>query len=106
MPVGIRRLLTGHAARTFADMQWDPQLENGKLLDAAETAGFDMMITSDQNIEYQQNLTGRRLALVVLGSNIWPIVREHAHEIKAEADAATPGSFAFIEMPVPSKPRK
>jgi len=103
VPVGVRRLLAGHEVRTFANMQWDPQLENGKLLNAAEAAGFDLMVTSDQNIEYQQNLSGRRLALVVLGSNIWPIVREHATAIKAEADAATPGSFAFIEMPVPPK---
>lgn len=87
-------------------MQWDPQLENGKLLKIAEETGFDVMITSDQNIQYQQNLSGRRLALVVLGSNIWPIVREHAAAIKAEADAATPGSFAFIEMLVPPKQRK
>ena len=69
--------LTQHEVRTFPEMQWHPQLENGKLLDAAESAGFDVMVTSDQNIRYQQNLTGRKLALVVLGSNIWPLVREH-----------------------------
>jgi hypothetical protein len=106
VPVGVRRLLTGHEVRTFGDTQWHPQLENGALLKAAEEAGFDVMITSDQNIKYQQNLSGRRLALVVLGSNIWPIVREHAVTIKAEADAAMPGSFAFIEMPLPPKTRQ
>jgi hypothetical protein len=61
------------------------------------------MITSDQNIAYQQNLTGRTLALVVLGSNIWPIVRDHGATITAKVDAATPGSYEFIEMPPPKR---
>ena len=106
VPVGVRRFLPGHDVRTFMEMQWHPQLENGELLNSGEAAGFDVMVTSDQNIRYQQNLTGRKLALVVLGSNIWPIVREHGATITARVDAATPGSYDFIEMPVPSKRRK
>ena len=86
-------------------MNWPDQLENGDLLKAAETAGFDVLVTSDQNIFYQQNLTERKLVLVVLGSNIWPIVHTHAEAITATTDAATPGSYAFIEMPVPPRPR-
>ncbi len=70
VPVGVRRLLPGHEVRTFPQMQWHPQLENGELLKAGEASGFDVMVTSDQNIRYQQDLSGRRLALVVLGSNI------------------------------------
>ena len=81
------------------------QLENGQLLAAGELAGFDVMVTSDQNIRYQQNLTGRKLALVVLGSNIWPIVMIHSAEIAAKVDEATPGSYQFIEMPLPPKAR-
>ena len=106
VPVGVRRFLFQHEVRTFVEMQWHPQLENGKLLEAAVAAGFDVMVTSDQNIQYQQNLTGRNLALVVLGSNIWPIVRDHGATITAKVDAATPGSCAFIEMPLPPKPRQ
>jgi hypothetical protein len=87
-------------------MQWYPQLENGQLLNAAEVAGFDVMVTSDQNIRYQQNLTGRKLALVVLGSNIWPVVRDHGAAIAAKVDTATPGSYDFIEMPLPPKRRR
>jgi hypothetical protein len=83
-------------------MQWPDQLENGDLLKAAESSGFDILVTSDQNIRYQQNLTGRKLALVVLGSNIWPIVREHGKSITESAAAATPGGYVFIEMPVPA----
>lgn len=105
VPVGVRRLLSGHEVRTFVEMQWDPQLENGELLKTGEAVGFDVMVTSDQNIRYRQNLAGRNLAPVALGSNIWPIVREHGATITAKADAATPGSYAFIEMPLPPKRR-
>jgi hypothetical protein len=64
-----------------------------------------VLITSDQNIQYQQNLTGRKLALVVLGSNIWPIVAKHGKLITARVDRARAGSYDFIEMPLPPKPR-
>ena len=106
VPVGVRRFLLKHEVRTFVEMRWHPQLENGELLKMAEEEGFDLLITSDQNIRYQQNLTGRKLALLVLGSNIWPIVREHSAEIMAEVDAAAEGSYSFIEMPLRPKARR
>ena len=101
----MRGFLGGHEVRTVAEMSWPPQLENGELLSAAETSAFDVIVTADQNIRYQQNLAGRKLALVVLGSNIWPIVRDHGAAIAGKVDAAAPGSYAFIEMPLPPKPR-
>jgi hypothetical protein len=106
VPVGVRRFLAKHEVHTFVEMLWHPQLENGALLDAAEAAGFNLMVTSDQSIRYQQNLTGRKLALIVLGSNIWPLVRKHEASIAAKAEVATPGSYAFIEMPLPPKRRR
>lgn len=106
VPIGVRRFLSPHYVRTFVEMQWHPQLENGQLLEAAEAAGFDVMITSDQNIRYQQNLTGRKLALLVLGSNIWPVVRNHGPAIAAKVESSRPGRFEFIEMPLPPKRRK
>jgi len=87
-------------------MGWPDQLENGELLDLAEQSGFGLLVTSDQNIRYQQDLTVRKLALVVLGSNIWPVVRKHRAAITASVHAATPGSYDFVEMPLPRKPRK
>ena len=106
VPVGVRRFLDKHEVRTVAEMGWPAQLENGKLLEAAEAEAFDVMLTSDQNIRHQQNLAARKLPLFVLGSNIWPIVRTHGAAIAASVDAAVPGSYDFIEMPVPPKPRK
>ena len=104
VPVGVRRFLVTHEVRTVVELEWPPQLENGELLKAAETVAFDVLVTSDQNIKYQQKLTGRKLALVVLGSNIWPIVRNYGAAIAAKVDEATPGSYAFIEMPLPPRP--
>lgn len=103
VPVGLRRFLAVHEVSTFVEMQWHPQLENGELLTAAETAGFEAMVTADQNIKYQQNLAGRKLALVVLGSNIWPIVRDHGAAIAHKVESVAPGSYIFIEMPVPPR---
>ena len=71
VPVGVRRFLPKHEVQTVVDMQWPDQLENGELLKVAEQSGFDVLVTADQNIRYQQNLTGRKLSLLVLGSNIW-----------------------------------
>ncbi|HUA84220.1 MAG TPA: hypothetical protein VMB85_10205 [Bryobacteraceae bacterium] len=105
-PVGARAFLAGHEVHTVVEMGWPDQLENGELLKIGEQSGFDVMVTSDQNIRYQQNLAGRKLALVVLGSNIWPVVRKHGAAITASVGAATPGTYAFIEMPLPPKPRK
>jgi len=69
-PVPLRALLSGHSVSTAYEMGWS-ELANGDLLAAAE-ADFDALITSDQNLRYQQNLTGRRLAILVLPTTSWP----------------------------------
>jgi hypothetical protein len=79
------------------------RISNGELLKTAEAAGFDVVVTADQNIVYQQTLEGRKIALVVLGSNIWPIVRSHEASIREHVNAASTGSYAFIEMLLPPK---
>ena len=79
-------------------MGWHPKLENGELLKAAEAERFDVFVSCDQNIRYQQNLTGRVISVVVLGSNIWPAVADHATTITSAVDRARPGGFQFIEI--------
>jgi hypothetical protein len=69
------------------------------LLAEAEGAGFDVLLTADQNMRYQQNLTGRRIALVVLSTPQWPHVRLHLDIIAAAVNAATPGSYAEVDIP-------
>ena len=106
VPVGVRRFLAQYTVSTIVEMGWPERLENGELLRAAEASGFDVMVTSDQNIPYQQNLKGRKLSMIVLGSNTWPIVSEHAREIAEAVAEATPGSYRFIVMPLRPKTRR
>ena len=73
---------------------------NGELLQAAETAGFDVLLTTDRNIRYQQNLTGRTIAIVVLGKARWRLIRNNLPAISAAVEAATPGSFIEVEIPI------
>jgi hypothetical protein len=105
VPAGVRRFLARHEVRTVVELRWPPQLENGELLKAAEESVYDVLLTCDQNIEYQQNLRGRKLALVVLGSNLWPIVRNYEVLVAKAVEAVSLGSYEFIEMPLPPKPR-
>lgn len=72
---------------------------NGDLLDAAEAAGFDLLLTADKNLRYQQNLTGRKISIVVLGNAQWPVLRRHVERVVAAVDAATPGSFVEVQVP-------
>src|SRR5260370_16846296 len=70
-PLPIRPYLKGHEVRTAAQQGWD-RLKNGELLVAAETEGFEVLLTTDKNMRYQQNLAGRKIAVVVLGLQQWP----------------------------------
>jgi hypothetical protein len=97
-PVPIGRFLRGHAVSTAAQEGWD-QLENGELLNAAEAAGFEVLVTTDKNMRYQQNLAGRKIAIIVLGKQQWPEVRPHVDRIVAALNAVTPGTFVEVEMP-------
>ncbi|MBL0159206.1 MAG: hypothetical protein IPP47_19135 [Bryobacterales bacterium] len=73
-------------------------LKNGALLAAAEGAGFDLFITADQEISCQQNLTGRRIALLVLSTNNWGVVKEQVELIATAIEAAVAGSYAFVDI--------
>ncbi len=76
------------------------RLSNGDLLAEAERAGFDILLTADKNIRHQQNLSGRRLAIVVLSTPQWPVVRLHSERIAAAVNAAAPGSYTEVNIPV------
>ena len=102
----MRHFLVSHEVRTVDEMNWPPQLENGELLRSAEAAGFHVLVTSDQNIKHQQNLANRKLALIVLGSNIWPVVRNYKSVIATRTNAARPGGYEFIEMQLSPKAGK
>jgi hypothetical protein len=97
-PVPIRRYLEPHTVRTAAGQGWD-QLTNGDLLNAAEAAGFDLLLTTDKNMRYQQNLAGRKIAIIVLGEQQWPQLRPHIQRVIEAVNAAVPGSYTEVDIP-------
>jgi hypothetical protein len=102
-PKGLVRALSGHTIDTAQAKGWDT-LSNGALLNAAEEAGFELLLTTDRHIRYQQNLGVHRIALVVLtGTTQWSRVRQHAERIAAAVASATPGSYSEVEVPFEPK---
>ena len=102
-PKGLARALSGHTIHTAQAKGWDT-LSNGALLNAAEEAGFELLLTTDRRIKYQQNLQVRRIALVVLtGTTRWSSVRQHSDRIAAAVASATPGSYSEVEIPFDPK---
>ena len=90
--------LEGHAVIEAKDAGWD-KLVNGELLKAAEQAGFEVLLATDKNMAAQQNLKSRTIAIVVLGHMQWRIVQRYVRRIPASVNAATPGSYAEVEIP-------
>ena len=97
-PRSISRWLPGHTIVEAVARGWDT-LANGELLTAAEEAGFDLLLSTDKNIQYQQNLKGRRIAIVILGNSQRPAVHRYIDRVVVAMDAATPGSYTEVEIP-------
>jgi len=97
-PVPIRRFLTGHKVETTAQRGWDT-LKNGDLLKAAQDAGFEVLVTPDKNIRYQQDLKAFAIAIVVLGNPQWPALRKHLDRVVAAVASAKPGEYIEVEIP-------
>jgi hypothetical protein len=98
-PVPIRSYLQGHLVRTAAQQGWS-KLRNGDLLNAAEQAAFDIFLTTDRNIGYQQNLAGRKIAIVVLDRQQWPKLRPHIQLVIDAVNSAQPGSYTEVQIPL------
>ena len=98
-PRGVGAALTDHIVEEARAHGWDT-LRNGELLDAAEAAGFDVFVTTDRNLRYQQNLAGRKIAIIVLGNGRWRLIKNRLPIIGAAVAAAAPGSFAEIDIPI------
>jgi len=95
IPKKLRSLLPGHSVITSRELRWN-ELTNGELLAAAEANGFEVLVTGDKNLKYQQNLKGRKLALIVLGETDWNILKEQPEAVAAALENATPGSFREV----------
>jgi hypothetical protein len=90
-PVPLRGALTAHEVATVFELGW-ARLENGDLLRSAE-GRFDVFITTDRNLRHQQNLSGRRLAVLVLPTTNWLEIRRHGAELAAAVAAMKPGDY-------------
>ena len=96
-PAPLRRRLPADSVDTLAEKGWSDK-DNGELLDVAEQEGYEVLVTTDQSLPYQQNLAGRQIGIVVLLSTDWRVVRLRTREI-GEAIAAV-GSGEVIEVPI------
>lgn len=92
----LRKLLGQHEVVTVTYMGWTG-LKNGELLRTAEDNGIEVLVTGDRTINYEQNLTGRRVAIVALSAIQLPILKKNLPQIIAAIDNAAPGSFQAVE---------
>ena len=97
-PIGIARSLKGHEVTEAIDRGWH-KISNGEPLKVAEQTGFDLLLTTDKRIRYQQNLRTRKIAIVVLRNSTWRIARLYLDRIAAAVNAATAGSYAEVDIP-------
>ena len=105
VPVPLRRLLVGHEVETASFRGWDT-LENGALLDAIEAAGFEVFMTADQSLRFQQSLTGRSFGTVVLGTSRWLTLRHDIGAIMGAVQRARPGGVEIVANPAPRRGRR
>jgi predicted nuclease of predicted toxin-antitoxin system len=105
LALDLRDLLPGHDVSHAVEMGWH-QIGNGELLTIAEAAGFQIVITADQNIRYQQNLSGRRLSLVVVSTNHWPTLRGSIGLIMETLGLVTSGSYHEVAVEQPPRLRR
>ena len=103
-PKPIARCLTGHEITYARQIGWH-ELENGELIQKAEEAGYEVLLSTDKNIRYQQNLSGRKIALVVLGNQQWPAVRLHLDRIAAVVKRGRTGQLYRSEHPLRVTPQ-
>ena len=96
-PAPLRRELVGHMVRTAHEMGWDEK-SNGELLALAEVE-FQLLITTDKNLQYQQNLTGRNLAILVLPTTSWRVLKSNGAEILAAVNSIAPGEYRKFDLP-------
>ena len=97
-PVPLRKALRAHEVKTAFECGWD-ELANGALLSAAEAEGFQVFLTTDQNLRYQQNLSQRRISVIVLNTTNWPRIQPHTELVEKALDGIAPGAFVEVSIP-------
>ena len=96
-PAPLRRHLPGHSVDTLAERDWSEK-GNGELLDLAEREGYEILVTTDQSLPHQQNLSRWRVGVVVLLSTDWARIRLCTEQVAQAINAARPGEY--VEVPI------
>ncbi|MFL6213749.1 MAG: DUF5615 family PIN-like protein [Blastocatellia bacterium] len=96
-PVPLRTHLSNHFVETAYERGWS-KLKNGDLLSRAEAEGFDALITTDQNLRYQQNLSSRKISVIVLMTTNWPRIKNNISSIVQAIDNLSPGSYREVSF--------
>ena len=96
-PAPLRNRLPAHSVDTLAERGWSEK-DNGELLDLAEREGYEVLVTTDRSMRHQQNMTGRRIGIVVLLSANWPQVRLRTADIDRAIETVRPGEI--VEVPI------
>ena len=96
-PRPLRHSLAEHSVGTASERGWS-DLGNGNLLQAAEDEGYDLLITTDQNIRYQQDLANRNIAILVLLSTAWPLIQQKVDDISVAVNAMEPGELKEVAI--------
>jgi len=96
-PVPLRNALAGHVVVTAFELGWH-NLANGELLQAAEADGFEILVTTDQRLKHQQNLSGRKVAILVLTTTSWPRIRPNVTIVAAAIDSLKTGDYRELSF--------
>ena len=96
-PVPLRRHLALHVVATVFEKGWST-LQNGELLSTAEYEGFEVLVTTDQSLKYQQNLKNRQIAVVVLMTTSWPRIERAVNRVVAALNSVKPGGYMEVEF--------
>ena len=97
-PVPLRTHLFAHEISTAYELGWGG-LKNGELLQQATSQGFHVLVTTDQNLKYQQNLASRRIAIIVLGATSWPRIQKILPSIIEAIRVIKPNDYIEITVP-------
>ncbi len=105
LPHRLRAALGERDVVTVDFMGWSG-LKNGQLLRQAEESGIDVLVTADQTLQYEQSLAGRRIGVVVLSAQKWPIISQHMPDIERALDECASGSFALVDCGINRRDRR
>ena len=96
-PVPLRQFLDEHSVDTAFEMGWST-LRNGELLDRAEQNSYELLVTTDHQLRYQQDLSSRGLAVLVLLSTSWPRMQTRVQEIQSAIGNMQTGEYRELAV--------